>query len=81
MSDKTLNLKTDILWNGEKRYLVSTVDLWDIKFYETMVFAYINDEVYWSDLYCERYSTPEEATERHNELVDILSNNFSVSDL
>jgi len=69
------HLRTEV---GE--YLVSTVDLGiDHSFgigkplyYETMIFKKINGEVDWGDLYCERYSTEEEAKEGHQKAIDYV---------
>lgn len=67
-----LNLKTEV--NG---YEVSTVDLGidhsfgmgNPLYYETMVFKKDGESIDYTDLYCERYSTEEEARKGHKRIV------------
>lgn len=66
--ENRFNLKTYI---GD--YLVSTVDLGldhsfgigEPLYYETMIFRHKNNQIDFSDLYCERYSTEDEARKGH----------------
>ena len=81
MSVRDLDLKDVVTFAG-KEYLVSTVQLTttvmtldrflfgmsDIQRYETMIFAYNNGNLDYTDLYCERYDTKEEAIKGHNEI-------------
>ena len=68
-----LDLKNDVEVGG-KKYLLSTVELpvWLGYKYETMLFAYDGENVNYLDLYCERYATKEEATNRHKHLLEKL---------
>lgn len=62
-------------------YQVSTVDLginhqFDENlpplYYETMIFPIANGEVLYLDLYCERYTTEEEARIGHQKAIDYV---------
>jgi hypothetical protein len=62
-------------------YLVSTVDLGlnhsftEIPlYYETMIFKVENNKINYSDLYCERYTTEEEAREGHEKAIEYVKN-------
>src|SRR5690554_1628452 len=72
-----------VTYEGDK-YFVSTVDLginhqlgsgpplW----YETMIFAMDeNDNIDWIEMYCNRYTTREEAKEGHKKVMDAFKNN------
>lgn len=69
------DLKTEV--NG---YVVSTVDLgidhsWGIGeplYYETMIFKKDSEEIDFTDLYCKRYSTEEQARIGHEEAVKFV---------
>lgn len=69
------DLKTEV-----DDYVVSTVDLGlnynfgkgDPLYYETMVFAKENNKINFMDLYCERYTTEEEAKKGHEKIVEAL---------
>lgn len=81
MSVRDLDLKDVVTFAG-KEYLVSTIQLTttvmtldrflfgmsDIQRYETMIFAYNNGNLDYTDLYCERYDIKEEAIKGHNEI-------------
>jgi hypothetical protein len=75
-------VKQDKIKLDGKEFLVSTIDLGlDHSFgggkplyYETMIFAIENGEVNFTDLYCNRYSTKEEAEKEHGVLLDKLAN-------
>lgn len=76
MLNRELNLKADVVIDGEK-YMLSTVDLVFEHIggrFETMFFPYDGDEVNWGELYCQRYCTKEEAVAEHNELLKRLQN-------
>ena len=69
--DTRFDLKTTV-----DNYLVSTVDLGinhsfdDIPlYYETMIFKIKDGEVDFTDVYCERYTTEEEAREGHQRAI------------
>lgn len=58
-------------------YLVSTVDLGinhsfdDIPlYYETMIFKKVNGKIDYTDLYCERYTTEEQARTGHEKAIE-----------
>lgn len=62
-------------------YQVSTVDLginhqFDENlpplYYETMIFPIANGEVHYLELYCDRYTTEEEAREGHQKAIDYV---------
>lgn len=60
-------------------YLVSTVDLginhsFDETplYYETMIFKIENGKVNYSDIYCDRYTTKEQALKGHKEAIKWL---------
>ena len=62
-------------------YLVSTVDLGinhsfdEIPlYYETMIFPITDGEVNYFDVYCDRYTTEEEAKEGHQKAIDYVKN-------
>ena len=66
-------------------YLVSTVDLglnhqFDDSlpplYYETMIFKVENEEVNYSELYCDRYTTEEEARIGHQEAIEWVKENL-----
>ena len=64
----------DVITIGEREFTVSTIWLgldhgYDGKLaiFETMVFA----DGSWSDLYCDRYATEEDARAGHQEAVDL----------
>ena len=77
MLNRELNLKADVVIDGEK-YMLSTVDLVLEHIggrFETMLFPYDGDEVNWGGvLYYQRYCTKEEAVAEHNELLKRLQN-------
>ena len=71
-----------VTYKGDK-YFVSTVDLginhqfgggpplW----YETMIFEMDEDDnIDWSEMYCNRYTTREEAKDGHKEVMDAFKN-------
>ena len=70
------------LKNEVNGYLISTVDLGlDHSFgdgpplyYETMIFKKDGEEINYLDLYCQRYSTEEEAMMGHNLVVKLVKN-------
>lgn len=70
-----------VIYKG-KKYWVSTVDLGiDYGFdgiplyYETMIFAIEeNGDINYRDLYCDRYTTKEQALAEHNKLIDLFNN-------
>lgn len=74
--DTRLDLKTEA-----GKYIVSTVDLGiDHSFgigkplyYETMIFRKDGDKIDFSELYCDRYSTEEEAREGHKRAIKIAN--------
>lgn len=71
--ENRFDLKTEV--NG---YLVSTVDLGinynfgegKPLYYETMIFKKDGEDIDYRDLYCERYSTEEEAKIGHNKAIE-----------
>ena len=75
---RELDLKSDVELKN-KKYVVSTIDLFGVNhnfgegeplLFETMIFAYDEDnEVNFEDLYCDRYSTKEEAKIGHEEVI------------
>ena len=81
MSLRELDLKDVVTFAGKEHHF-STVQLTptfmtldrflfgmsDIQRYETMIFAYNNGNLDYTDLYCERYDTKEEAIKGHNEI-------------
>ena len=77
MLNRELNLKADVVIDGEK-YMLSTIDLRLEHIggrFETMLFPYDGDEVNWGVvLYHQRYRTKEEAVVEHNELLKLLQN-------
>lgn len=70
------DLKTDV---GD--YVVSTVDLGlDHSFgdgpplyYETMIFKKKDDKINFSEIYCDRYSTEEQAIEGHKKAIEVIT--------
>lgn len=65
--ESPLDLKTPV-----RDYLVSTVELqgaFGPKEFETMVFRVIRGEIDYMDLFCQRYSTREEAMAEHGLVV------------
>lgn len=72
----------DVEYQG-KTYFVSTVDLGlDHSFgdgpplyYETMIFERENGDTDWGDLYCNRYTTREEAMKNHRRIIEAFKNN------
>lgn len=63
-------------------YYISTTDLGlDHSFgfgpplyYETMIFAVKKNKIDWGDLYCERYTTEEQAKEGHKKAIEFVKN-------
>ena len=82
--------RKDFDWNNRfdlktrvGNYQVSTVDLglnyqFDSSlpplYYETMVFKIENEKVNYADLYCERYTTEEEARVGHEIAIEYVKN-------
>lgn len=77
--ENRFDLKNEI--NG---YLISTVDLGiDHSFgtekplyYETMIFKKDGSDIDFNDLYCERYSTEEEAIKGHEKAIEYVRKNL-----
>lgn len=73
--DNRFDLKAEV--DG---YLISTVDLGtdhsfglgNPLYYETMIFAKEDKGINFSDLYCERYTTEEEAIKGHEKIVKLV---------
>lgn len=74
------DLKTTV-----NNYLVSTVDLGidhqymaglPPLYYETMICKIKDGEVDFTDVYCERYTTEEEARRGHNMAIDYVKNHL-----
>jgi hypothetical protein len=73
-------VKQDRIRIGKKLCLVSTVDLGidhnyfgnTPLYYETMIFRINNGFVNFSDLFCERYPTRDEALAGHNKIIESI---------
>ena len=68
-------------------YIISTVDLGlnhqfdnDLPplYYETMIFKKENDVIDFHELYCERYTTEEEARKGHEKAIEYVKNELVV---
>ena len=83
-NEKEKIVKRDKVTFKSDKYFVSTVDLgvnhqfgagpplW----YETMIFKMDEeDNIDWTEMYCNRYTTKEEAKEGHEKVMDAFKNN------
>lgn len=73
------DLKTQL-----ENYLVSTVDLGinhsfnEIPlYYETMIFKKVNGKIDYTNLYCERYTTEEQARVGHEKAIEYVRNELT----